>query len=165
MNSDDKQPIEPTELDGLEFTELDMLMDASAERIFTELADGWNYVGWVVGANHVRDVDAEWPAVGSRIHHRVGSWPFTLADSTESLLCEPNRRLRMRARGWPLGEALVEIVLEETGPQQTRVRLREAPSAGPGRAIDNPALRWGLRRRNSESLRRLRDRVEHRDAG
>lgn len=148
--------------DDLVFTELDLEVAASPERVFAELADGWNYVGWVVGANHVRDVDAEWPAVGSRIHHRVGSWPFTLADSTESLICEPNRRLRLRARGWPLGEAVVEIVLEPTSAERTRVVLREAPSAGPGRLVDNPALRWGLRHRNAESLRRLRDRVENR---
>jgi hypothetical protein len=140
-------------------------MAASAPRIFAELSEGWNYVGWVVGANHVRDVDAAWPAVGSRIHHRVGSWPLTLADFTESLLCEPDRLLRLRARGWPFGEALVEIELDQTGPDLTTVRLREAPSSGPGRRLDNPALRWVLRRRNNESLRRLRDRVEHRNAG
>jgi hypothetical protein len=140
-------------------------MAANAERVFTELSDGWSYVGWVVGANHVRDVDAEWPAAGSRIHHRVGSWPLTLADSTESLLCEPNRILRLRARGWPFGEALVELELHQIEPGRTTVRMREAPSSGPGRWVDNPALRWLLRRRNDESLRRLRDRVEHRDAG
>ena len=146
----------------LNFTELDLEMAASPERIFAELAEGWNYVGWVVGANHVRDVDADWPAVGSKIHHRVGSWPVTLADNTESLACQPNKFLRLRARGWPLGEATVEIELEPVDAEHTRVRLREAPSAGPGKAFDNPAVRWILRRRNEESLRRLRDRVEHR---
>jgi len=154
---------QPDEWQRLHFTELSREMAASAERIFAELADGWNYVGWVVGANHIRDVEAEWPTAGSRIHHRVGAWPLTISDDTESVLCEPNRRLRLRAKGWPIGEALVEIILEPMSPQRTRVRMREAPAAGPGRWADNPALRWALRRRNIESLRRLRDRVEHRD--
>ncbi|HEX2903762.1 MAG TPA: SRPBCC family protein [Jatrophihabitans sp.] len=151
--------------DQPELTELTLEMAASTERVFAELADGWAYVGWVVGANHIRDVDGHWPQPGSRIHHRVGSWPLTLSDVTESVECEPGRRLRLRAKGWPLGEALVELVLEPIDAGHTTVRLREAPLAGPGRWLDNPALRWGLRRRNEETLRRLRDRVEHRNLG
>jgi polyketide cyclase/dehydrase/lipid transport protein len=146
-------------------TEVELTVAATPERVFAELSDGWNYVGWVVGATHVRDVDQGWPAVGSRIHHRAGSWPFTLSDSTESLLCEPAHRLHLRARGWPLGEALVQIELVGTDADHTRIILREAPSAGPGRWLDNPLVRWALVHRNKESLRRLRDRVERRDVG
>lgn len=146
-------------------TEVELTIDAPPERVFAELADGWNYVGWVVGATHVRDVDAEWPAVGSRIHHQIGSWPFTLSDSTESLLCEPDHRLHLRARGWPLGEALVQIELIPADGGQTRVLIKEGPLAGPGRWLDNPAFRWGLVHRNRETLRRLRDRAQNRDAG
>jgi len=149
----------------LRLTEVALTVAATPARVFAELADGWNYVGWVVGATHVRDVDPEWPAVGSQIHHRAGSWPFTLSDSTESLLCEPDRVLHLRAKGWPLGEALVQIELVETDPGHTQITIREAPSAGPGRWLDNPVVRWALVHRNRESLRRLRDRVEHRKAG
>jgi hypothetical protein len=143
-------------------TEVRGQVRASADRVFAELADGWAYVGWVVGASHIRDVDAGWPAVGSKIHHKVGVWPADIADFTESLACEPGRRLLLRARGWPLGEALVEILLEPVGPSLTDVRIREAPSAGPGLWLDNPLLRLMLRLRNRETLRRLTDRAEHR---
>lgn len=143
-------------------TEVRGQVRASPDRVFAELADGWAYVGWVVGASHIRDVDAAWPAVGSKIHHKVGVWPLDIADFTESLACEPDRLLRLRARGWPLGEALVEIQLEPVGPSATEVTIREAPSAGPGRWLDNPILRLLLRLRNGETLRRLTDRVEHR---
>ena len=143
-------------------TEVRASMRASAERVFAELADGWAYVGWVVGAAHIRDVDANWPEVGSKVYHKVGVWPADVSDYTESLECEPDRRLVLRARGWPLGEARVEIVLEVRSPSLTEVVIREAPSAGPGRWLDNPLLRLVLRLRNRETLRRLADRVEHR---
>lgn len=143
-------------------TEVRGQVRAGTDRVFAELADGWAYVGWVVGASHIRDVDPGWPAVGSRIHHKAGAWPAVVSDVTESLACEPGRRLLLRARGWPLGEAVVEILLEPVGPSITEVMIREAPSAGPGRWLDNPVLRLLLRLRNRETLRRLTDRVEHR---
>jgi hypothetical protein len=143
-------------------TEVSMTMQASAHRVFAELSDGWAYTGWVVGAVHIRDVDADWPNPGSKIHHQVGSWPLAVSDDTESLECEPDRRLALQARGWPVGEATVEIVLEAQGEDRTLVRLREAPTAGPASQLDNRAVRWLLRVRNTETLRRLRDRVEHR---
>jgi hypothetical protein len=68
----------------------------------------------------------------------------------------------LRARGWPLGEATVEILLEQRSESLTEVRIREAPSAGPGKWLDNPLLRLMLRLRNQETLRRLADRAEHR---
>jgi len=143
-------------------TEVELVMQASPDRIFAELADGWAYTGWVVGAVHIRDVESEWPNPGSKIHHKVGFWPLSVADETESLECEPDRRLVLQARGWPFGEATVEVLLEPRGDDRTLVRLREAPTAGPASQLDNPALRWLLRIRNAETLRRLRDRVEHR---
>ena len=85
-------------------TEVRGQVRASPERVFAELSDGWAYVGWVVGASDI-------------------------ADFTESLTCEPDRLLRLRARGWPLGEAIVEIQLEPVGPSATEVTIREAPSA------------------------------------
>jgi hypothetical protein len=146
-----------------EMTEVRMVVRASADRVYAELADGWTYVGWVVGANHVRDVDSNWPAPGSKIHHMVGSWPAAVSDNTESLECEPGRRLLLLARAWPFGEAMVEFLLIEQDSSHTEVILREAPSAGPGRWLDNPVLRAVLRSRNTETLSRLRDRVEHRE--
>jgi hypothetical protein len=145
-----------------ELTEVRLTMQASAERVFAELSDGWAYVGWVVGATHIRDVEQAWPAPGSKIHHQVGPWPAVVSDDTESLECEPGRRLLLRAKAWPFGEATVEILLIEQDDKHTEVIIREAPTAGPGRWLDNPLLRVLLRRRNAETLSRLKDRVEHR---
>jgi hypothetical protein len=149
--------------DELEFSETARTMRATPARVFAELSDGWAYVGWVVGATHIRDVDEQWPREGSQIHHKVGSWPAVIADSTKSLLCEPDRRLMLQARAWPLGEATVDIVLTGLSDSETLVTLREAPSSGPGRWLDNPVLRWLLKARNEETLGRLADRVEHRE--
>jgi hypothetical protein len=143
-------------------TEVQAVMAAPASKVYAEMADGWAYVGWVVGANHIRDVDLGWPEPGSKIHHKIGAWPVEIADVTVAIECVPDRRLVLRARGWPLGEAIVELDLISESEDRTRILMREAPSAGPAAAIDNPALRWLLRRRNLESLRRLKDRVEHR---
>ena len=55
--------------------------------------DGWNYADWVVGAVHVRSVDPNWPAPGSRVHHRLGAWPLTINDATEVTSYEPERLL------------------------------------------------------------------------
>jgi hypothetical protein len=135
---------------------------ADAQRVFAELADGWAYVGWVVGATHIRDVEAGWPATGTRIHHMVGCWPLAVADHTESLVSEPPHRLVLKARGWPLGEAVVEITARDRPDGGCLVSIRETPAAGPGRWLDGPPLRWILGIRNRETLRRLADRVEHR---
>lgn len=144
-------------------TEVEDILDASPAEVFSELSDGWGYASWVVGASHIRDVDSTWPRAGSRIHHQVGPWPLVIADSTASLECEQDRRLVLRARAWPVGEARVEIELSPATDRSTRVRMREAPSRGPARLMDNPAMRWVLKRRNIESLKRLKDRVENRE--
>ncbi len=61
------------------------LMDATPEQVWKVLSDGWLYPLWVVGATRMRDVDEGWPAVGTRLHHSVGSWPLMLDDTTEVL--------------------------------------------------------------------------------
>ena len=61
-----------------------------------------------------------------------------------------------------MGEAIVEILLAEVEDSRTQVTLREAPSAGPAKFLDNPVLRWMLKARNVETLSRLADRVENR---
>src|SRR3954470_19996366 len=90
-------------------------VQASPERVFAILSDGWWYSDWVVGTAHIRDVDPTWPAVGSRLHHKAGPWPLSLEDTSTVLEVEPNRRLRLRAGLWPLGEAVVDLRLEPLG--------------------------------------------------
>lgn len=101
------------------------------------LFDGWLYPLWVVGASRVRDVEADWPTVDSRIHHSVGPWPLVINDHTEVLEVRPGTALTLRARGWPLGEAMVRVSLEPSG-SDTQVTLEEDAISGPGRLTPRP---------------------------
>lgn len=134
---------------------------ATVDRVWDVLSDGWLYPSWVVGASRMRDVDKAWPDVGSRLHHSVGVWPMLIDDYTEVLDAEPSRRVRLRARMWPAGEAVVEIELEPRGAE-TLVTMREDVGKGPARLVPGPLRDAGLRWRNSESLRRLAYLTENR---
>jgi uncharacterized protein YndB with AHSA1/START domain len=124
------------------------------DRVWAVLADGWLYPLWVVGATRMRDVDEDWPAVGSKIHHSVGVWPVVLNDDTEVLECEPGHRLKLRARGWPPGEADVELRLTATD-DGTEVEMLEDVTAGPAKIVPKPVRTPLITWRNTESLRRL----------
>ena len=87
-------------------------IDAPPDDVWAVLADGWLYPLWVVGATRMRDVDASWPEPDTRLHHSVGAWPLVIDDETRVLECDPGRRLLLRARGWPMGQADVEVSLE-----------------------------------------------------
>ena len=136
-------------------------VSATVDRVWDVLSDGWLYPSWVVGASRMRDVDAEWPAVGSRLHHSVGVWPLLIDDYTEVLEVEPSRRLLLRARAWPVGEAGVSIELTPSG-EQTVVTMREDVRKGPGRLIPGPVRAVSLLQRNKESLQRLAYLAENR---
>lgn len=137
------------------------IVRASPETVWEVLADGWLYPLWVVGASRMRDVDESWPQVGSRLHHSVGVWPGLINDNTEVLDAEPGRRIRLRAKGWPMGEA--EVILElEPAEGGTRVRIIEKPVKGPGVLVPQPLVDPVLKWRNVEALRRLAYVVEGR---
>ncbi len=140
---------------------VDCFIAATPPRVFAVLSDGWYYSDWVVGTSHVRAVDEQWPAVGSRIHHAAGVWPLVMRDVTTVEQVEPERSLVLTARGRPLGEARVVITLaaERDG---TRLTMEETPTAGPGRWLHNPASEALLIRRNAESLTRLSALAERR---
>jgi uncharacterized protein YndB with AHSA1/START domain len=142
-------------------TVVESRMAAPPETVFAILRDGWLLPLWVVGATHVRDVDAAWPEPGSCVHHKVGAWPMMLADSTEVVECEPPHRLVLQARAWPLGEARVVLTIEAAGAGSL-VRMAEAPSHGAARTLDNPVQRWMLAARNRECLSRLAAIAQHR---
>ena len=132
---------------------------ATPEQVWSVLADGWLYAGWVVGASRMRDVDADWPAPGARLHHSVGVWPLLINDTTSVLESEPGHRLLLQARAWPAGEARIELILEPLdevgGAPGCRVTMGETPTNGPGRMLHNPVNEMMLLRRNVESLLRL----------
>ncbi len=138
------------------------VMDATPTQVWNVLADGWLYPLFVVGASRMREVDDTWPAVGSRLHHSVGAWPLLLDDSTEVLASEPTTRLKLRARGWPAGEAHVELHLEARGTT-TEVSIHEDVVRGPGRLVPKPVRDPQISWRNVETLRRLAYLAERRE--
>ncbi|MEJ7634226.1 SRPBCC domain-containing protein [Aeromicrobium sp.] len=130
------------------------IVAATPDDVWKVLADGWLYPLWVVGAARIRDVDASWPDKGSRIHHSIGVWPLLINDHTEVLEVVPGRSIKLRAKGWPVGEAEVTIRLSDVG-SQTEVTIEEDAVAGPGVLVPEPIKGLSLKWRNTETLRRL----------
>jgi hypothetical protein len=102
----------------------------------------------------MRAVEEAWPAVGSKLYHASGAWPLVTRDETEVTAVEADRKLALIARGGPLGAADIVIDLEDDG-SGCRVTMRETPTSGPGRWLNNPIIEALLIRRNTEALARL----------
>lgn len=130
-------------------------VQAPAEAVWRVLSDGWSYATWVVGAARVRDVDASWPAEGARIHHSFGLWPLLLNDTTKVESSVEPTRLVLTARGWPVGEARVDISVTPRGESACTVKIEEDASNGPGKAVPRPVRQVAIGPRNVEALRRL----------
>jgi len=130
------------------------VFNSPASAVWKVMADGWLYSGWVVGASRIRDVDALWPEEGALLHHSVGAWPLLINDSTKVTAVEPERRLELIARGWPIGEAKVVITLEDLG-EQCRVTMAEDAVRGPGLAVPKVLRDPLITVRNKETLQRL----------
>jgi len=126
----------------------------SAEDVFAVLADGWIYPVWVVGASRMRAVDDDWPGVGSRLHHSAGAWPLLIDDTSEVLGYDPPRTMALQARGWPAGEARVEITVEPSD-KGCQVSIAEDASSGPALVVPGPVRHAMIAVRNQETLRRL----------
>jgi len=129
-------------------------MACSPEAVFEVLGDGWLFPSWVVGASRMRDVDAAWPAEGSALHHSFGVWPAVLDDETIVLEYDFPRRMVIRPKGWPIGEAVVALDVKPRGTGCV-VRIQEEAVKGPGSLIPNFLLDPVLHIRNIETLRRL----------
>ncbi|WP_069162383.1 SRPBCC family protein [Nocardia altamirensis] len=138
---------------------VEITVDASAEQTFAVLADGWMYATWVVGASHIRDVDPGWPAVGTRIHHSVGTWPLTMSDITKVHDVDPPRMLELEAKLWPVGSAWIRLELVELAPQRTKIRMSERAISGLATLLPDQVQELVLVPRNKESLSRLADLV------
>ena len=134
---------------------------ATPDQVWSVLADGWLYPLFVVGAARMRAVDDTWPAVGSRLHHSVGTWPVLIDDTTEVLEVEEGRRILLLARAWPAGQAHVDITVRPDGASSV-VTIEEQATAGPGALIPKPVQDVQLHARNIETLRRLAFVVEGR---
>jgi hypothetical protein len=138
-------------------------MNVGADQIYAVLADGWTYSDWVVGTAHIRDVDGDWPAPGTEIHHKAGPWPFSVKDRSTSLECQPGRSLVLKVHLWPMGAGVVRFVLDPLGSTSTRVTVYEQFTEGPLVAMRNKVNDLLLHYRNRESLRRLEDLATRRE--
>ncbi|WET76926.1 SRPBCC family protein [Amycolatopsis sp. QT-25] len=138
-------------------SEVSRVVDVPPDAVFAVLADGWSYAGWVVGSSHIRDVDEDWPALGSRIHHSVGPWPFHIQDVTIVKAVEPGVSLSLEARGWPLGAAAIGLTLLPHGEGKTEVRMRESVLRGPAKVLPESVQALVAKPRNTEALARLAD--------
>ena len=127
---------------------------STPQQVFDVLADGWLYASWVVGAARIREVDPAWPIVGSRIHHSVGPWPLLIDDETVVMEYDPPRSLVLRAKGWPVGEAIVRIEVAAR-PGGCTVSISEDVTAGPGKFVPAPLRQAAIRWRNRETVQRL----------
>ena len=133
---------------------------APPEEVFAVLSDPYCYPEWVVGASGVRDHDENFPEVGSRFHHKVGTWPLNLKDHTEVVEVDPPRRIVLKAKARPLGTATIAIDLEESAGG-TEVVMDEHPGDRiTGLVAGNPLADTALRVRNAEALARLKRLVE-----
>jgi len=130
------------------------MVEATPEQIWGVLEDGWCYPSWVVGASRMRAVSDDWPAAGAKLHHSAGIWPFVVNDESEVIESDPPRRLRMQAKGWPAGEATVELRIEPAG-NGSKVTIVEDATRGPGSYVPKAVRQPLIALRNAETLRRL----------
>ena len=131
-----------------------LMRDLTPRQVFDVLRDGRSYQHWVVGTRALRDVDAGWPAPGTRLHYTVGYGPLRKDDVTSSLAYLPDERLELEAHAWPAGTA--GIVLQAQAVEEgTRFSIDEAPRRGPAKLLHNPATAALIALRNVETLRRL----------
>ena len=130
-------------------------MNCTPEDVFAVLADGWLYGMWVVGAARIRDVDGDWPAPGSSIHHSVGAWPVLLSDETTSARADSPHLLELTVKAWPTGEARVTLLCNPHGDGQTEVIMEEQAVSGPAALLPKVVQDVMLGPRNREALRRL----------
>lgn len=129
------------------------------------LSDAERYPDWVVGASHVVDADADFPAPGSRFRHRVGIGPLSVRDHTEVTEIEPSRRIVLKGKARPLGTATIELTVRELAGG-TEVRMVETPGDRLSALFgSNPVAEAALRLRNSEALARLKRLIEDRPVG
>ncbi|MFG6504077.1 SRPBCC family protein [Microbacterium sp. P05] len=130
------------------------VLKCSPDDVFAVIADGWLFPSWVVGASRMREVDEGWPTPGTELHHSFGVWPAVIDDTTSSIEWNPPHRAVLKARGWPIGEALVVVDVKPRG-EDTVVRIQEDAVAGPGTLVPKPLLDLALYIRNRETLHRL----------
>ncbi len=131
-------------------------MPVPPQAVWDVLANPGEYGYWVVGSKVIRDAEPHWPEPGAKFHHTVGFGPFKIADHTESLEADAPRRLKLRAKGRPVGTATVtlELTPKDGG---TVVSITENPDGIYRPLALLPPLQLFSLGRNAESLMRLEE--------
>lgn len=127
----------------------------AADDVWSVLADGFQYDGWVVGTSGIRAVDDFFPEPGTRIHYVVGRGPIRHEGHTEVLDVTDGRQMVLEAHAWPLGSVYIRLDIEPDGDGQTNVTLTEHPHQGLAKQLHNPVFNWLIQLRNIQTLRRL----------
>ncbi len=130
-------------------------VDAPAAAVWGVLADGWLYANWVVGASRVRTVDLTWPATDSTLKHSFGLWPAVISDESRVLESDAGRRILIQAKGWPLGEARVQLTVEPWDDDSCNVQMIEDAVTGPGTLVPRVIRQRAIVMRNREAVHRL----------
>ncbi|ROP63400.1 polyketide cyclase/dehydrase/lipid transport protein [Curtobacterium sp. PhB130] len=130
------------------------ILHCTPEDVFDVFGDGWLYTTWVVGASRLRNEERGWPEVGTRLHHSFGVWPLVINDETTSLEWDPPRHMVIQPKGWPIGEARVELSVEPHA-KGCKVTIVENAVAGPGSWVPGFVIQPLIWIRNRETLRRL----------
>jgi uncharacterized protein YndB with AHSA1/START domain len=141
---------------------LNVLIDREPAQVWDVLSDGSSYAQWVMGTQNIRDVDANWPELGAKIHYTIGLGRWTMDDVTTVRLVEPGKRLELEAHAGRFGTARVAITLVPWGHHQTVVILDEHPLSGPGARWHSIVVEGLLRLRNERMLRTLAQLVSER---
>jgi uncharacterized protein YndB with AHSA1/START domain len=136
------------------------VIKAPPQRVFDALLTAENFAYWVVGSKRVRDVDDDWPKVGSSFHHSIGIGPLHIDDHTRIVELDPPRRLELSAHIGPVGAATIRLVLKPLRRGRTKVIMEETPESGPLRLAPRRLLHRAVGIRNAGSLRRLARLVE-----
>lgn len=133
---------------------------AHPDAVFDVFDDAWAYPRWVLGTRRVRRVDPDWPEVGAKFHHAVGTAASELHDSSKVLERARPGHLALEVRFRPAGVARVDLDVTDGDDSGCVITLTEQPLSGPAAWLPSLVSEPLLSVRNIISLRRLRRIVE-----
>ena len=134
-----------------------VVLSMSPDDAFRLVCDPALYPQWLVGAQTIRRIDPDWPAVGSTFEHRIGIGPAAIPGSTTVRRIEAPGLLELAAGMGLLGESTVVFELRPVAGG-TEVRIVETPKKGLASLaskIMSPLVRGALWGRNQASLAEL----------
>ncbi|MGW0817873.1 SRPBCC family protein [Streptomyces viridiviolaceus] len=130
------------------------LIQASPQAVWEVLADGNQYVEWVVGPSAVSPTRGQWPQVGAAIAYEVCLGPVRLSNETVVRHCVEGSELELEAHAGSLGTARIAIELRPWG-ENCLVIVDEHPLRGAGGLLHNTGVEVLIQLRHRAMLARL----------